>query len=167
MIRIETPRLLIRSYEYGDEESIVHLIHQNRGHLLHVLSDWVYAIENKEYAQMFIKKMKMGEALKNIFALGVWLKSEQKLVGEIVFFKVDWKILKMEIGSFIDYKYQGQGFITEAKKECVDFFINKYGLKRIEAVCHIDNIATHKVNLKCGFVKETELNNNIIYSITK
>lgn len=158
MVLITTERLTIKSYEYGEEKEVLNLILNNKSHLKLVLSDWVFDIDDCPKAYMFIKRMKAGELLGNIYALGIWLKEGGHLIGEIVFFNVDWDSGKMEIGSYIDRNYQGKGLITEAKRAGLNYFFDRFKLLKVEAVCNINNLASQRVIEKCGFQRTTSLN---------
>ena len=132
MIIINTERLVIKSYDYGEEMDILNLLDINRKHLNLVLSHWVSDIDDLDKAKAFIRKMKGGALLKNIYALGVWLKDENRLIGEIVFFKIDWTLKEMEVGSYIDSAFQGRGLITEAKRESLNYFFKKFCLNTVK-----------------------------------
>lgn len=162
MILIKTPRLIIKEYDYGEEADILELLQKNRDHFKGVLSEWVVEIDDLKKARSFIKKMKVGSLLKNIYALGVWLKKERRLVGEIVFFKVDWALNKMEVGSYIDSTMQGKGLITEAKRETLNCFFKEFKLEMVIAACDSQNVASQRVLEKCGFSRHTNINENVM-----
>jgi [ribosomal protein S5]-alanine N-acetyltransferase len=167
MITIETPRLVIKSYDYGEELAVLEFLLINKEHLQFVLSPWVATIDDLEKASNFIKKMKAGILLKNLYGLAIWRKSDQQLIGEVVFFKVDWAKRKMESGIYLGQYFQGQGYATEAKKACIAFFLNEYKLSRIEAICAHNNFSSQRVLERCGFFRESKMESNtsILYAI--
>lgn len=59
-----------------------------------------------------------------------------------------------EIGYFIDEKYWGKGIATRAVKLLEKIGFNKLGLKRIEILMDIKNVASRRVAIKCGYKKE-------------
>jgi len=146
---IETGRLLIRPYKTGDEQQILDLLINNKSHLNRVLSGWVYAINDMEGAQQFVKKMKIGALMGKMFAFGVWLKDE--LVGEVVFFNIDWSQAMVELGSYTAAAYQGKGIATEAKKACMAHVFCEWPVNTIRAHCEVNNTASIRVNEKIGF----------------
>lgn len=61
------------------------------------------------------------------------------------------------IGYFIDDKYWGNGYTTEALREVLRFAFEEDDVCRFEAGCLEENLASERVLQKCGFTKEAEL----------
>ncbi len=74
-------------------------------------------------------------------------------------------------------EYSGKGFVTEAIDVILDYGFNDLKLHSIEAIIDPDNIASEKVLIKSGFVKEAHILENeyfegkfwdtVIYSILR
>ena len=62
-----------------------------------------------------------------------------------------------EIGYFVDEKFWGKGVATMALKELESFIVTNLGLHRIEIRAAIENKASQKVAIKCGYKKESIL----------
>lgn len=59
-----------------------------------------------------------------------------------------------ELGYFIDEKYWGKGIVSRAVKLIEDICFKKLKLKRIEILMRPENIASEKVAIKNGYLKE-------------
>ena len=59
-----------------------------------------------------------------------------------------------ELGYFIDEKYWGRGITTQAVRLLEDFIIANLNLHRIEIRMAIQNKASQKIAIKCGYKKE-------------
>jgi ribosomal-protein-alanine N-acetyltransferase len=60
-------------------------------------------------------------------------------------------------------EYHGKGIITEAIKETVKYGFEIMKLHSIEAVIDPENLASEKVLLKSGFIKEAHFKENEYY----
>lgn len=65
-----------------------------------------------------------------------------------------------EIGYHIAKDHTGKGYSTEAVTAFVPVIMNRLEITEIYGVCHADNIASHKVLEKSGFVLEYTGKNN-------
>jgi len=69
-----------------------------------------------------------------------------------------------DISYFIGEKeYWGKGYATLAIKIVTEFGFTKLNLNRIQAGVHGNNIGSHKVLQKCGYVKEAVFRKKIFY----
>ncbi len=59
-----------------------------------------------------------------------------------------------EIGYFIDEAYWGNGIASTAVKLLEKIGFGRFKLQRIEILMMLDNIASEKVAIKCGYKKE-------------
>ena len=164
---LETAGLFLRIYDYGDEEQIVQLIADNRDYLRDVLSEWAYTIKTVEQASLFIKKVKAGAMLNTVFAVGIWSKVQNCLLGEIILFRCDWVNRQLEIGCYLSKTAQGKGVILEALHALIDFVFAKMAIDRIIAVCVPNNFATLRINRILGFVNESSDDEKMTFSLYK
>lgn len=83
-----------------------------------------------------------------------------------------------DVGWFLDSRYQGMGFGTEAAKLMLDYMFYEVGIKKIETCAAIENPASWKIMEKFGFCKlnktkmikytdQTEETQCYCYEITK
>jgi ribosomal-protein-alanine N-acetyltransferase len=77
---------------------------------------------------------------KHVGGIGVRIDSFRSFIGEL--------------GYFIDEKYWGRGITTQAVRLLEDFIIANLNLHRIEIRMAIQNKASQKIAIKCGYKKE-------------
>ncbi len=66
-----------------------------------------------------------------------------------------------ELGYWLGEKYWGQGIITQAVKEVVDFAFDNYAIRRVYARPFGTNLASQKVLEKNGFKLEAKIEQSI------
>ncbi len=107
----------------------------------------------------------------------ITLKGNPKMIGIIGHYRLQPENHRCEIGYMILPEYNGQGIITEAIKEVLEYGFNDLQMHSIEAVIDPDNFASERVLQKNGFVKEAHILENelwngkfwdtVIYSLLK
>ena len=105
----------------------------------------------------------------------ITLKGSQKLIGVIGHYRIRPEHYRAEVGYMLLPQFHGKGIIPEAIKEVVKFGFEQIKLHSIEAIIDPANLASEKVLLKNGFIKEAHLIENeffegrfldtVIYSI--
>jgi ribosomal-protein-alanine N-acetyltransferase len=93
----------------------------------------------------------------------ITLKNEPKLIGLIGHYRIKPEHFRAEIGYMLLPEYHGKGIITEAIKETVKYGFEIMKLHSIEAVIDPENLASEKVLLKSGFIKEAHFKENEYY----
>lgn len=147
MKRLETERLILRSWELSDSNDLYEyakseLVGPNAGWKPHKNID-----ESKEVIKIFI-------ANNDVYAIE--LKSENKVIGSIGIHKrcPDDKLSELnqrEIGYVLNPKYWGNGYIPEAVRYIIDYCFEEMKLDIIWCG-HFDfNKNSKRVNEKCGF----------------
>lgn len=149
-IHIKSEALIIRPYQKGDERAFLDFLDRNRERLRPVLAEWITEIHDAEGAAAFIKKMRAGQMLKNLFALGIFDRNA-KMVGEVLFFNARWAEKKIEMGFYIDAGYENRGLMTVVNKACLGWAQMKWTGVKIDAKCTLGNAASQRVLCKCGF----------------
>lgn len=103
---------------------------------------------------------KLEKALnKDVFQWSIILKTNNKCIGQVSCQnsynengnKNDDTI--RDVGWFLDSRYQGMGFGTEAAKLMLDYMFYEVGIKKIETCAAIENPASWKIMEKFGFCK--------------
>jgi ribosomal-protein-alanine N-acetyltransferase len=93
----------------------------------------------------------------------ITLKNEPKLIGLIGHYRIKPEHFRAEIGYMLLPEYHGKGIITEAIKETVKYGFEIMKLHSIEAVIDPENLASEKVLLKSGFIKEAHFKEKEYY----
>ena len=129
-----------------------HLIERNRERLLSSFPRTLSSVRDLEQAKGQLEKILSGYSIKEIYPFGVY--REESLIGWISIKNIDWRVSKGELGYFIDEAFQGQGIVSEAVKEIVEYAFNELGMEKIFIRTGPDNIGSQKIALKNGFTKE-------------
>lgn len=93
------------------------------------------------------------------YSLGAFLRyyiylfpNDRKIIGSINFnFQHDNNIPYVEMGYKVDSLYQNQGIAFCACKAALSVIKNDYGIKRVDARIHPDNISSKRLAEKLGF----------------
>jgi len=83
-------------------------------------------------------------------------------VGEIGFSVIDWTLRKFELRFWLDSRFTGRGFMTEAAQALTDFAFESLEARRAFMLCDSRNKAARRVAEKCGFALEAILQNNAL-----
>jgi len=150
---LETRRLLLRKlnlndvddiFEYGSDPEITKYLLWNTHESIEDSLDFVNSV---------IKQYESGQ----VAPWGIIHKSERKLIGTCGFGNWRPRHFKAEIGYALSRKYWNRGIMTEAVKEVIAFGFNVMNLNRIQAMCHIENLASVRVMEKVGMKYEGTL----------
>jgi RimJ/RimL family protein N-acetyltransferase len=158
--RLETSRLLVRSYIAADAPALFRMVSADR----ESLSDYFpLTVENNssEYASRnFIqsRELELREG-KSAFA-GIFEKETGALIGQIHVKDINWRVPKCEMGYFIASPKRGNGFAAEALEAVADFCIRKAGMMKV--MLRIENIndLSKRVAAKSGFTFSGTLKND-------
>jgi ribosomal-protein-alanine N-acetyltransferase len=93
----------------------------------------------------------------------ITFKDNPKLIGIIGYYRIKPEHYRAEIGYMLLSEFQGQGIISEAINEVVNYGFKEMKLHSIEAIIAPKNFSSEKVLQKNGFVKEAHLKENEYY----
>lgn len=146
---VETKRLLLRPLEEGDAcdmyeyykdvrvmQFLSGVVHKNIDETLYMVNTWELPYKQRGVPQTWVIEHVQHE----------------KVIGNLNFHTVEDDI--GEIGYMLHYDYWNQGIMQEAIQELVNIGFTHVGLRRIEAKCAIDNVASLHLLAKCRFKKE-------------
>ena len=151
---IETERLLLRKFEYTDDENMLKYwiadptiqsmysepIYTTRQEVKELLDKYIGAYAKEDYYRWAVIYKKSGEC-----------------IGQIAYFLVDSKNHFAEIEYCIGSLFQRKGLATEATKSVIQYGFDKMNLHKVQ-ICHKSiNFPSQKVIEKCGFVYEGTL----------
>ena len=170
---LETERLLLRRVSSDDVNEIMEL----RGNPETMKYIPRPLVTNTDEALAHIKmiddKIEANEGIN----WAITLKGNPKLIGVIGHYRIQPENHRCESGYMILPQYNGQGIVTEAVKAVLQYGFDDLQMHSIEGVIDPDNIASEKVLLKNGFVKEAHILENelwdgkfwdtVIYSLLK
>mgnify|MGYP001766899114 CR=1 FL=1 len=153
--RLDTQRLLISVYEYGDGEEFFQLIRSNCNHLQEELSE-VQTIKSIEDAEEYVRHKRIEWLSRERLVPKVVEKSTGRMIGQL-WIEPRWDRMIFEIGYFVEEKSQGKGYVTEAVKRAAEFLFRELGANRLEIHTKATNHKSIGVAERCGFTKEAHL----------
>ncbi len=151
---IETERLILRRFEYADDESM--------------LKYWVAdeKIQSMYSEPVYSTKEAVGELLdryigsyekNNYYRWAIIEKISDACIGQIAYFLVDSNNHFAEIEYCIGSDFQCRGFATEATKAIMAYGFDKIHLHKIQICTKTINQPSKRVIEKCGFTYEGTL----------
>ena len=170
---LETERLLLRRVSNDDVNEIMQL----RGNPETMKYIPRPLVTNTDEALAHIKMINDKIDANEGINWAITIKGNPKLIGVIGHYRIQPENHRCEIGYMILPQYNGQGIVTEAVKAVLEYGFDDLQMHSIEGVIDPDNIASEKVLLKNGFVKEAHILENelwdgkfwdtVIYSLLK
>lgn len=156
--RLDTERLTIRKYTEGDGRELYLLLERsNNRESLRENVEEVSSIKNEREAEIKVRKHSAEWFARDRFVMGIWLKSENKYVGQIWIEPKKWEVPSFEIGWFLDRGYQGKGIATEAARRSLSFLFNDLKAHKVIVITRDSNARSRKLAERLGFRKEGHL----------
>lgn len=141
-IKIETPRLILRSFE---EKDAVHLLE-------YLAEPQVNCFASDKISSLEQAIEKIGKRQKTNDYLAVCLKSNDQLIGEIFFQKEEPDTYS--VGWNFNSKFQGKGYASESAQSLLNYLFYQCNARRIYAYVEEDNLASQKLCERLGLRKE-------------
>jgi len=161
--RLNTERLIIRKYTEGDGRELYLLLERNNNReFLRENVEEVSSIKAEEEAEIKVRKHSAEWFARDRFVMGIWLKSENKYVGEIWIEPKKWEVPSFEIGWFLDQGYQRRGIATEAARRSLEFLFNDLNAHKVIVIARDTNPRSYKLAERLGFRKEGHLSESRI-----
>lgn len=157
-IEFYTERLLIRMPLPGDGKSVCAAVNAS----LVELKPWMKWAQNEhtEYeSEKGIREAHIRFLQRENLRLLVFLKDTGQFIASSSLHNVDWDVRKFEIGYWIDTRFSGQGYMTEAIQGVCEFAIHQLDAKRLEIRCDTRNSKSKLIPERLGFILEGVLRN--------
>lgn len=157
MIRLVTPRLVIRDYTPGDEEEY-YLLKSNEGAMARYQSDIMVHSREESHRDFAGVLADAGKPQREFCFFRVELRTDGRQLGSVGYTLVDpTPVGKLvHAGYFYFPEFWGQGYGTEAFREVLRFAFEDDGVYRVTTGCLAENIGSRRVMEKCGLIKEAE-----------
>ncbi len=156
--RLDTERLVVRKYEEGDGRGLYLLLERSGNReLLKENVEEVSSIKTEEEAEVIVRKHSAEWVARDRFVMGIWLKSEDKYVGEIWIEPKKWEVPSFEIGWFLDKGYQRRGIATEAVRRSLKFLFNDLKAHKVIVITRDTNPRSCMLAERLGFRREGHL----------
>ena len=138
--RLDTERLVVRKYSEGDGRDLYSLLERNHNReFLRENVEEVSSIKTEEEAEVNVRKHSDEWFARDRFVMGIWLKSEDKCVGQIWIEPKNWEVPSFEIGWFLDQGYQGRGIAEEAARRSLEFLFSNLNAHKVISITRDTN----------------------------
>lgn len=154
-----TERILIRPVLISDAKDLFRL-RSNPEQMKYIPRPVMKTIAEAEKMVADIQKGAIENTLLNWTMV---LKENGAFLGVFGFYRLFLDDFRAEIGYMLDPAYQGKGLMQEALQAIIAFGFTELKLHTIEAVIDPANIASEKILLKLGFIKEAHFRENVFF----
>jgi RimJ/RimL family protein N-acetyltransferase len=151
--QFETERLIIRMPKPGDGKSV----YESKKASINELKPWMpwaHRDESEEDAEISIREAHVKFLTREDLRLLVFDKESGVLIANSGLHRIDWKTRKFEIGYWIDTRYSGKGYMTEAVKGIEGFAFNDLQASRVEIRCDTKNVKSRAIAERLGYELE-------------
>jgi ribosomal-protein-alanine N-acetyltransferase len=144
--QLETPRLLLRRMRLDDAEDM--FAYASDPEVTKTLTFETHL--STDDSLTFLRTVVEGYARGDTAQWGIEHREPGRFIGTIGFNEIHQGGYVGAVGYALNRAFWGQGLMTEALKAVIDFGFRHMGLRRIEAVCRVDNIGSYRVMEKAG-----------------
>jgi len=149
----ETARLLIRMPLPGDGAVTCESIN----HSLPELKPWMPFAQKEqtiEDTEINIRQAYINFLNRTDLRLLVFKKDSGEFVASSGLHRINWDVPKFEIGYWIDTRFSGKGYMTEAVQGITDFAVRELKARRVEIRCDALNVKSRAIPERLGFTLE-------------
>jgi RimJ/RimL family protein N-acetyltransferase len=150
---IETERLLIRKPEIGDGKAVNNAIKASVTELKRWMP-WMQEVPAPEDTEENIRESVANWINRTNLRMLVFHKDTGEFIASSGFHAINWDVPKVEIGYWMDTRYTGQGYMTEAVDALTAYAFTELGVKRVQILCDEANKASRAVAERVGYQLE-------------
>ncbi|MBP2242816.1 RimJ/RimL family protein N-acetyltransferase [Cytobacillus eiseniae] len=157
--QFSTERLVIRMPRQGDGKAVYEAITAS----INDLKPWLPFAQKEqsvEDVEVNIREAHISFLKREDLRLLVFLKETGEFVASSGLHRIDWSVPKFEIGYWIDSRYSGKGYMTEAVKGITDIAFHELNARRVEIRCDEKNRKSRAIPERLGFTLEGVLIND-------
>ncbi|ANU12103.1 ribosomal protein N-acetyltransferase [Planococcus antarcticus DSM 14505] len=157
----ESERLLIRAPRREDAKASYEAVM----HSLEAFRPWLPFAQQKpdlSETEATLIEAAANFKLRKDLRLHFFLKETGQFIGSTGLHRIDWEVRKFEIGYWIDSRFEGKGFATEAVERITRFAFEELGANRVEIRCDPDNVRSRAVANRLHFELEGTLRNDAV-----
>ncbi|WP_028782511.1 GNAT family N-acetyltransferase [Thalassobacillus devorans] len=155
----ETERLQIRMPLPGDGKAV----HEAKEASHEELKAWMPFAQQRgtlEETEANVRESHAKFLTREDLRLHIFLKESGAFIGSSGLHRINWKVPKFEIGYWIDTRYAGKGYMSEAVEGITAFAFNELKAGRVEIRCDTENKASRVIPERLGFDLEGVLRND-------
>lgn len=113
---------------------------------------WGDEIKSVEEAEAFLRRGVERYVEDGLPWVGIW--DQGKMVGGVLFFPVETRVLATEVGYWLGESATGKGLVTRAVTAMLDYAFTTLGLHRIALQAEVSNEKSIAVAKRLGFTPE-------------
>lgn len=151
-----TERLHVRMPQPGDGKAIYDAVVAS----IHELRPWL-PFAGQEQTELNTEAGVRAAHLRFLkredLRLLIFLKESNQFIGTTGLHHPNWDIPKFEIGYWVDTRYLGNGYMTEAVQGVCDFAFHELKARRLEIRCDTLNVRSKAIPERLGFMLEGTL----------
>jgi RimJ/RimL family protein N-acetyltransferase len=156
-----TKRLFIRKPMPGDGKAVFEAM-QASLYELKTWMPWADKEQTEEDLEVNVRDAHAKFLTREDLRLHIFHKETGQFIGSSGLHRINWDIPKFEIGYWIDTRFSGKGYMTEAARGITDFAFNELNAKRVEIRCDSQNGRSRAIPEKLGYTLEGILKNDAV-----
>ncbi len=144
---------MLRPYGEADAEHLYAAVRESIPEVSRWLP-WCHENYSIEDSREFITSRKLASQGDEWYSFGVFEKSSDAFVGGVGLNFINRIHQFANLGYWVRTSATGRGFATSATRLAARFGFEQLGLRRIEIVAAVDNVASQRVAEKAGAIRE-------------
>ena len=161
LLKLDTPRLILRPYAPGDGPLYFQVGQKNRAHLQRFESgNSILAARSADEAEKIINEICAAWREGRYFLMAAFDRTGAEFVGQVYVGVANRELPEYEVGYFVDSAHEGQGYISEAVRAVLTWIFQDLGAHRVSLRCSDLNLRSRRVAERCGFILEGHLREN-------
>jgi len=159
--QIETPRLLMRTYQLPDASVLTEIFRKERDRLRDDFPSRASLVTEAEVETFFFYTMRQWRARTAVY-FSLWTKVSPTYVGEVGIKEIVWTIPKADLSYFLTKEAEGKGLATEAVRALVHLAFDALHIHKLQIRCAVENVRSQRVAERCGFLREGVLRSDAV-----
>ncbi|WP_153732297.1 GNAT family N-acetyltransferase [Sporosarcina obsidiansis] len=155
----ETERLVLRAPELNDAMDVWGAISRSMPSLRR-WSKWAQNDVTIETTEDHVRQAVAEFISRKNLTFHLFLKESGEFIGSARLHHIDWRIRKFEVDYWLDMKFEGQGYMTEAIRGLVSFAFEDLQAQRVEFHCDENHCKGRAVAKRADFQLEGVLRKN-------
>lgn len=157
--QFNTERLMIRKPLPGDGKAVYQALQASLNDLK-LWIPWAHKEQSEEDVEGSIRNAHAKFLTREDLRLHIFNKETGEFIGSSGLHRINWDVPKFEIGYWIDSRFSGHGYITEATEAITEFAFNELKARRVEIRCDNKNTKSRAIPEKLGYCLEGILKND-------
>ncbi len=153
---IETERLILKAQTLEEQKRLweILMIPEVNKYYLTVPPKFKEKLLDWSKQEEFYKKNMKSAYNKDVFIWSIFLKENGECIGRISCQESGLDLSIRDVGWYIDPRYQGNGYGTEAAYAMIDYMFTKVNINKIVTGAAINNKASWMIMEKLGFKRQ-------------